>query len=94
LIESAILGRRVHVLRTPESHATQEGTLHFQLLMAYEGGFLRVADSVDEQATQLAEAVSEGGHRDERFLREFLRPHGLGQEATPLLVDAIERLAA
>lgn len=94
LIESAILGRRVHVLRTPESHATQEGTLHFQLLMAYEGGFLRVADSVGEQAMQLAEAVSEGGYRDERFLREFLRPHGLGQKATPLLVDAIERLAA
>jgi hypothetical protein len=93
LIESAIQRKTVIALVTGESRETVEGTLHFRLLLKRSGGFLRVARSLDEHLRLVAEAVSEGPARDERFLRAFLRPHGLDQPATPRTVDAIESLA-
>jgi hypothetical protein len=95
LIESGIVGRLVFSFHVPELAGTQEGTLHFQHLK--RGGLLRLADSLDEHAAQLA--VSFGSTEEDRarvraFIQLFVRPYGLDQAATPRVADAIEDLAA
>lgn len=95
MIEAAILGRPVLSMHTQEFAGTQEGTLHFHYLLPENGGFLRVASTLDEHVEQLADVLS---HQDEvraetaRFVSSFIRPHGLGVPCTPLVADAIEAL--
>ena len=95
-IESAIVGRPVHTILAEEFSETQHGTLHFRYLEADEFGLLHVGRTWDEHAAQLEASLrGEGGDgRNERFLRRFVRPLGLGRPATPLLADAIEELGA
>jgi hypothetical protein len=95
MIEAAIVGRRVHTLLAPEFVETQEGTLHFHYLLAANGGPLLVATGEQEHFQQLAAALkgtSTGDPVRTRFVREFVRPHGLDVAAAPLLADAIEAL--
>lgn len=98
LIESAIVGRPVHTLLAPEFRDTQGGTLHFHHLLRAGGGLLRVAETFEEHARQLAVALeAEDGQFDEenrRFLEAFVRPHGLAEPASPRVAAAIEGLAA
>jgi hypothetical protein len=94
LIESGIVGRLVYSIRVPEFSGTQEGTLHFRHLM--RGGLLRLADSLDEHAAQLAASFAAAATDRERvrgFIQLFVRPHGLDQPATPRVVDAVEAAA-
>jgi hypothetical protein len=96
MIEAAIAGRTVHSVLAPEFDDTQGGTLHFRYLLVENGGFLRVAPSLDEHARQLAETVQSpeiGRIACERFVERFVRPHGREVPATPLLVDALEKMA-
>ena len=94
LIESAIVGRTVYTLALPEVREAQEGTLHFRHLVQAGGGLLEVAHSLDEHARQLQHGLADGGaDRNQPFLEEFVRPHGLDAPATPRLIDAVERLA-
>ena len=80
MVEAAILGKPVLSLLTEEFAATQKGTLHFHYLLPENGGFLRVASTLDEHVTQLVEALR---HPDvsraqtHAFVRSFLRPRGL-----------------
>jgi hypothetical protein len=97
MIEAAIVGRTVHAVLADEFQDTQSGTLHFRYLLAENGGFLRVATSLDEHAAQLAETLANpavGREACERFVRTFIRPHGTDVDATPVLVSALEKLAA
>ena len=95
MIEAAILGRPVLSMQTQEFAGTQEGTLHFHYLLPENGGFLRVASTLDEHIEQLTDVLS---RQDEvcaetvRFVSSFIRPHGLGVPCTPLIADAIEAL--
>jgi len=94
MIEGAILSRPVLSLLTPEFAGTQEGTLHFHYLLPENGGFLRVAHSLEEHEAQLAEVLRNPAlvrQQTERFVGAFLRPHGLDVACTPLLAGAIER---
>jgi hypothetical protein len=96
MIEAAIVGRRTFGFRLPELFGGQEGTLHFHYLRAENGGPLSLADSLEEHVAQLAQAL-EGGDPDgwnEPFLASFLRPRGLHQDATPVLVAELEELMA
>jgi hypothetical protein len=96
MIEAAIVGRTVHSVLADAFTDTQQGTLHFRYLLAENGGFLRVARSLPEHARQLAETLASPGigrEACERFVRTFIRPHGVGVAATPILADALERLA-
>jgi hypothetical protein len=96
MIEGAILRRPVLSLLTPEFAGTQEGTLHFHYLLPENGGFLRVAHSLEEHETQLSEVLRDSElvrEQTERFVAAFLRPHGLDVACTPLLASAIERAA-
>jgi hypothetical protein len=97
MIEAAIAGRTVHSVLAPEFEDTQGGTLHFRYLLAENGGFLRVAQSLPEHAHQVAETVESptiGRAACDRFVERFVRPHGRSVAATPLLVDALEKLAS
>lgn len=96
-IECGIVGRPVFAIRAPEYQRTQEGTLHFHYLTTEGGGLLRLADDFETHVQQLAQALDDpsGTRRQvEGFVKAFTRPHGLDVEATPLIVDAIERLGA
>ena len=96
MIEAAILRKPVLSLLTPEFAGTQEGTLHFRYLLPENGGFLRVASSLPEHVSQLAEVLQ---HPDvvqqqlERFVGAFLRPGGLDIPATPAVADVFEEAA-
>jgi hypothetical protein len=97
LVDSAIVRRPVLTMVHDQFRGTQTGTLHFSYL-AREGGdgLLSVAESWDEHLDQLGSVLrSADGHREriERFLRAFIRPHGLDQPAAPLAIDAVERAA-
>ena len=97
MIEAAIVGRTVHSVLAEEFRDTQGGTLHFRYLLSENGGFLRVARDLPEHARQLAETLASPGIGREacaRFVRTFVRPHGMDVQATPILVDALERLAS
>ncbi|UUY05672.1 hypothetical protein LRS13_09175 [Svornostia abyssi] len=94
-IEAAIAGKSVFTVVDPRFE--QDTTLHFRYLMADEGGFVHRASSVDALVAELHElaegdtAAREAQTRD--FVRRFVRPHGLDQSATALLVEEIEQTA-
>ena len=97
MIEAAIVGRTVHSVLADEFKDTQGGTLHFRYLLAENGGFLRVAASLQEHAAQVAETLASPGIGHEacaRFVRTFVRPRGIEGSTTPVLVEALEGLAA
>jgi hypothetical protein len=97
MIEAAIVGRTVHSVLAEDFKDTQGGTLHFRYMLSENGGFLRVATGLPEHARQLAETLRApdiGREACARFVRAFVRPHGIDVPATPILVDAFERLAA
>lgn len=94
MIEATILGRPVFAMLTADFAGTQEGTVHFHYLLPENGGFLRVARSLDEHTAQLSDVL----HRPEvareqsaRFVSSFLRPHGVERPCTPILADALVR---
>jgi hypothetical protein len=96
-IESAIVGRGVHTLLVPEFRDTQEGTLHFHHLRNVNGGLLLVASDIVAHVGQLEAAIADpeaAAARCRRFIEAFVRPHGLGEPATPRLVAALEAVGA
>jgi hypothetical protein len=99
LIEAAIMDRSVYAVRDDDLREGQQEMLHFSLIAEFAGGLLNIADSYDEHARQLAEALA--GHREEeqaarraRFLQGFVRPAGLDLPAATVLADALEELVA
>ena len=97
MIEAAIVGRPVLGIETPEFAGSQDGTLHYRHLLPENGGFLRVSSSFEAHVAQLAEVLrAPDATREEiaRFVRSFIRPHGLDTPATGILAGAIERFGA
>jgi len=92
MIEAGIVGRRSFTILDADFSDTQEGTIHFAHLKGT--GFLTLASTFDEHHAQLAaELLHPSSRADfESFLGSFLRPAGLDIPATPILVDAIEKL--
>jgi hypothetical protein len=94
MIEAAIVGKSVLTILSPEF--AQDSTLHFQYLLAENGGFLHVATSRDEHVEQLSRVLDEdeaGAERRRRFVESFVRPHGIDRPAAPILADAVEELS-
>jgi hypothetical protein len=95
MIEAAIVGRPVFSMHTEEFAATQEGTLHFHHLLPEHGGCVRIASTLPEHVAQLGERLRDpeaARAETQRFVGSFVRPHGLERPATPIVVEAIERL--
>ena len=94
-IEAGILGKPVCTMLAPGFERGQQGTLHFQYLLAGRGGFVEVAEAFEAHRAHLRAIVD--GHFDtarvSRFIEAFVRPAGLSTPATPILADAIEDLA-
>ncbi len=96
MVESAILGRRSYTVRATRFAQTQDGTLHFHQLRERNGGPLRVADSMHEHLSQLAEGLTgtdEDRKRLKQFVRCFVRPRGLEADVAPIVADRIEAMA-
>jgi hypothetical protein len=96
MIEAAILGKPVLSMLNGEFSGTQEGTLHFHHLLPENGGFLRLAATLEAHVEQLAGVIADPGAaraETERFVGSFIRPQGRDLAATPVLVGAIEKIA-
>ncbi len=96
MIEAAIVGRPVHTLLAPQYWKTQRGSLHFRYLLPENGGMLKVAATIEQQAGQIARSLAGGAEAAEeniRLIEHFIRPHGIDVLATPRLVGTIEGLA-
>jgi hypothetical protein len=97
MIEAAIIGRPVFSMLAPEFAGTQEGTIHFHHLLPENGGCVRIASTIEEHVVQLTDRLRDpeaARAETQRFVASFIRPHGLDRPATPIVVDAIERLGA
>ncbi len=97
MIEAAIVGRPVCSMLAEEFTGSQEGTIHFRHLLPENGGFLRIAATLDEHVAQLGACLQDPQTTHEetrRFVASFIRPHGVDRPATPIFVDAVTRLAA
>lgn len=94
-LEAGIVGRPVFTVLASEFAGGQAGTLHFQYLLKPNGGFVEVAPDFDTHRTQLAAAVA--GRYDveaiRSFIESFLRPLGRDGAVSPVMADAVERLA-
>jgi hypothetical protein len=94
-IEAAIVGRPVFTVLDAGAEG-QQGTLHFRYLLKESGGHVETAETREQHLSQLSNAVA--GRTDraaiDRFLRQFVRPHGVGAPVSPILADAIEACAA
>lgn len=95
-LEAGIAGTPVLTILAPEFSDGQQGTIHFTYLLKEHGGFVDVAPDFDTHRQQLAAAVAGTVDRvaTQRFIEQFVRPHGLDRPATPIMVAAIEELAA
>ncbi|MEA2150687.1 MAG: hypothetical protein QOD69_2517 [Solirubrobacteraceae bacterium] len=97
-IESAVVGRPVFTLLDAEFRDTQAGTLHFSHIASPDGDtLLTVGRTWEEHHAQLSRALDPeeaDAERLSRFVRSFVRPHGLERAATPMAADAIEQAAA
>jgi hypothetical protein len=95
-LEAGIVGRPVFTMLAPDFAEGQQGTLHFEYLLKGHGGFVELAADFAEHARQLASAVT--GEYDcsaiRPFVEHFLRPHGRDLPVTPIVVHALETLAA
>ena len=97
MVEAAIVGRPVHSIRRPEWAPMQDALLHFRHLVPENGGFLRIAASLDEHLRLLADDLRSPdawAAAQERFVLDFVRPFGLDVPATPRLVAALEHAAS
>jgi hypothetical protein len=94
-IEAGILGKPVLTLLAPGFEPGQQGTLHFRYLLREEGGFVHLAQSLDEHKDHLANALAGGCDANEigRAVERFIRPHGWDRPATPILAEAIVSLS-
>jgi hypothetical protein len=99
-LEAAILGRPVLTVLSPRYEETQMGMVHFHLLLEAGGGLLHLAETFDEHADQLHEALAvdqperQVDARSRAFTKAFIRPFGLDEPATPRMLKTVEELAA
>jgi hypothetical protein len=94
-IEAGILGKPVLTLLAPGFEKGQNGTLHFRYLLREEGGFVELANDLDQHKAHLARAIT-GGYDDgeiQSAVERFIRPEGWHRPATPILAGAIIDMA-
>jgi hypothetical protein len=99
MVEAAVVGRGVHVLLAEPYRSIQQDCPHFNHLRTVGGGLIVESDSMEDHASGLARALrgedaDEAAERARSFAAAFIRPQGLSEPATPVLVDALRALAA
>ena len=96
MVEAAIVGRPVLTWKARDFQHSQDGTLHFDLLLSVGGGLLHVGKDAKDHLSQLAEAIDSSGISDSRsvaFTDAFIRPAGRDIPATNIFVEALEGAA-
>jgi hypothetical protein len=94
MIEAAIAGKPVYTVLAPEFN--QGETIHFHYLRTEHGGFLHVAESLEEHLDQLAAGLEDEAAESDRarsFVASFVRPGGVDRSAAAIYADAVEELA-
>lgn len=88
-LEAGIVGRPVFTVKDDELETGQEGTIHFGYLA---GPLATLADDLPEHVRQLEAEFGrpDDPHRNDAFLRSFLRPGGLDRRASAVTADALE----
>ena len=98
MLEAGLIGRPVLTFLHHEFERYQTGLPHFRYLREVGGGLVHAAEGLDEHLRLLSRALgpegADWGQSGRTFVREFLRPHGLEVDATPIFVDELERLAS
>jgi hypothetical protein len=94
-IEAAIVDKPCLTILAERYRDTQQNFTHFSHLL--NGDFLEVARDIPEAAEIVAGLLQ--GHdankdKRRRFVRDFVRPWGLDQPASRLMVVAIQAVAA
>jgi hypothetical protein len=96
MIDAAIFGKPVCTIELPELAFGQSGTIHFAYLSTVGGGFLRTAPTFEEHVAELERLIGrepyERDERSERFVRAFIRPHGLADRPAELFAREMLRL--
>lgn len=95
MIEAAVVGRTVHTVLDPAFALTQQGTLHFRYLLPDNGGFLRVAASLEEHVRQVSATLTAPDANKpalDAFVQRFVRPYGSDSAAAPRVIAALETL--
>jgi hypothetical protein len=93
-LEAAILDKPCVTIITDQYRSKQTGLGHFQHLL--RGDFLEVTHSLRESASVIASILSGEDDKKEqrlRFIRDFIRPHGLDKSASEIMAKAIEYAA-
>ena len=95
-IEAAIAGRPVLTFRAGAEAPGQEGSLHFEYLLAAHGGFVIDAADLDEHVARLAEVLHGDYDRAApgRFVERFVRPAGRSVPVAPLVASTVLELSA
>jgi hypothetical protein len=92
-IEAGIVGRPVFTVLADAAQADgQHSTLHFHYLTEAEGGFVRVAPTLDAHVGQLAAEIERPRPASEwqQRVAAFVRPHGWDRPASAVLADAVD----
>lgn len=91
LLEAAIIGRRTLTVLDPEIAESQTGMTHFGHLQ--RPGGLKIARDFAEHLEHLDAILaqpSQTAPETAAFVEFFIRPRGINQPATEIVVDAIE----
>ncbi|MBK8781547.1 MAG: hypothetical protein IPO22_07020 [Anaerolineales bacterium] len=93
-LESAILDKPCLTVVTPQTSRGQEMRAHFKHLM--DAGYIQVAKDFPELVEMTMENISgsdAGRENRARFVRSFIRPHGLKVQASQVMTGAILAVA-
>lgn len=93
-LEAAILDKPCVTIITDRYKSKQASQGHFRHLLTAD--FLEVTSSMPESAAVIATILSGQDSKKEqrlRFVRDFIRPHGLDQSASNILAQGIESVA-
>ena len=90
-LEAALAGRPVVTFRAGELAPGQEGSMHFEYLLAEHGGFVIDSRDLDEHVANLARALrgDVGTERLATFAERFVRPAGLERPVSPQVAAAV-----
>lgn len=99
MVDAAVVGRGPHVLLAKRYRETQENSPHFGYLTSVGGGLLVVTRDREDHHAGLARALrgedaEEVAVRTRTFVGSFVRPRGVDEPVTPILVEALRGLAA
>lgn len=90
MIEASILRKPVLTILEEAFKGSQAETYHFRYLK--ETGPVYSSSTLDEHVVQLSRLLEDSAQacdRDDKFIAEFIRPHGMGKRATDILADQI-----